>query len=218
MELFDIAYFAFDIDGQINIGGTFGAPHVTSVKDYSRDPVKKEIILIDNADPLHESLNGLIGLLAMNRLGCGSAAKLSSVVRKLVARELSFVRLFFIQPNEALLDESLDELRSSAKARVPVASARRIVGVALRVFRVQPKEAVTTCRVFELTFSTEPIDFLREPLLIKRAVVIDLLQNVAHANRSDARDLLVFCDTHGHSSNAASMGQVSSSVRLPQSG
>jgi hypothetical protein len=100
--------------------------------------------------------------------------KLSSVVRKLVARELSFVRLFFIQPNEALLDESLDELRSSAKARVPVASAGRIVGVGLRVFRVQPMEAVTTCRVFELTFSPEPIKFLREPLLIKRAVVIDL--------------------------------------------
>jgi len=68
-------------------------------------------------------------------------------------------------------------------------------------------EAVTTCRVFELTFSPEPINFLRESLLIKRAAVIDLLQNVAHANRSDARDLLVLCDTHGHSSNAASMGQ-----------
>jgi hypothetical protein len=57
-------------------------------KGLRRDPVKKEIILIDNADPLHECLNGLIGLLAVNRLGCGSAAKLSSVVRKLVAREL----------------------------------------------------------------------------------------------------------------------------------
>ena len=42
MELFYIAYFGFDIDGQINIGGTFGAPQVTSVKDYSRDPVKKK--------------------------------------------------------------------------------------------------------------------------------------------------------------------------------
>src|SRR5258708_39553454 len=111
MELFDIAYFAFDIDGQINIGGTFRARRVTSVKDYSRDPVKKEIILIDNADPLHESLNGLIGLLAMNRLGCGSAAKLSSVVCKLVAREVSFVRLFFIQPNETLVNVSIDEFR-----------------------------------------------------------------------------------------------------------
>jgi hypothetical protein len=68
-------------------------------------------------------------------------------------------------------------------------------------------EAVTTCRVLELTFSPEPIDFLREPLLIKRAVIIDPLQNVAHANRSDARDLLALCDTRGHSSNAASMGQ-----------
>ena len=95
MELFDIAYFAFDIDGQIDIGGTFRAPHVTSVKEYSRDPVKKEIIHIDNADPLHESLTGLIGLLAVNRLGCGSAAKLSSVVRKLVARQLSFVSFSF---------------------------------------------------------------------------------------------------------------------------
>ena len=39
MEHFDIAYFAFDVDGQVNIGGTFRAPHVTTVKDYSRDPV-----------------------------------------------------------------------------------------------------------------------------------------------------------------------------------
>ena len=43
MELFDIAYFAFNIDGQINIGGTFRIPHVTSVKDYGRDPGKKEL-------------------------------------------------------------------------------------------------------------------------------------------------------------------------------
>src|SRR5260370_7005021 len=112
MELFDIAYFAFDIDGQINIGGTFRAPHVTSVKDYSRDPVKKEIILIDNADPLHQSLNGLVGLLAVNRLGCGSAAKLSSFVRKLVARYLSFVPLFFIQPTAPLPDGTPITLRT----------------------------------------------------------------------------------------------------------
>src|ERR1700747_3654372 len=84
MELFAVAYFAFDFDCQIDIGGTLCAAHVTSVQDHSRDAIKKAIILVHDADPVHESLNGIIGVLAMHRLGSGGAAKILAPFRQLV--------------------------------------------------------------------------------------------------------------------------------------